>query len=148
MCLVEELYKMGEGKFGTDEAGLFKLLCSRPSEHLIAVNQAYADKHDVTLFKVMDDELRGDAQDAAMYLIGMKIKPFETVAKMIKRSFKGIGENELLLSCTIIRYQMHLKEVMAAYEELFGQTLQEVLKKEIGGDYRRLLTGLCDAAVA
>ena len=52
---VAAFYQMGEGKFGTDEAGLFKLLCTRPSEHLKKVNLAYADKHDVTLFKVMDD---------------------------------------------------------------------------------------------
>lgn len=139
---------MGEGKFGTDEAGLFKLLCSRPNEHLEAVNQAYADKYDVTLFKVMDSELGGHSRAATLYLLGMKIKPYETVAKLIKEACKGIGTNELLLSCTIIRYQICLKEVMEAYEELYGQTLQELIKSEVGGDYRRLLNELCDAAIA
>jgi hypothetical protein len=145
---VAAFYEMGEGKFGTDEAGLFKLLCSRPSEHLKKVNQRYADAHDVTLFRIMDDELKGHSRDATLYLLGMKIKPYETVAKLIKRSCKGGGTNELLLSSTIIRYQMCLKEVMAAYEELFGQTVPELLKGEIGGDYRRLLKELCEAAVA
>lgn len=145
---VKALYKMGEGKFGTDEAGLFKLLCLRPSEHLKKVNAVYADKHDVTLFKIMEDELKGHCRDATLYLVGMKIKPYATVAKLIKRACEGGGTNELLLSSTIIRYQMCLKEVMAAYEELYGKTLPELLKGEIGGDYRVLLKELCDAAVA
>lgn len=145
---VAAFYQMGEGKFGTDESGLFKLLCSRPSEHLKKVNLAYADKHDVTLFKIMEDELKGHSRDATLYLIGMKIKPHTTVAKLIKTACKGAGTNELLLSSTIIRYQICLKEVMAAYEELYGESLKGMLKGEIGGDFRRLLQELCDAAVA
>lgn len=143
---VQTFYKMSEGKFGTDESGLFKLLCVRPSEHLKKVNALYADKHDVTLFHVMDKELAGKTRDATLFLLGMKVKPFETVAKLIKKAMKGAGTNELLLSATIIRYQICLKEVMAAFEELFGDKLQETLKKEVGGDFCRLLTELCDAA--
>jgi len=143
---VETLYKMGEGKFGTDEEGIFRLLCARPDEHLKKVNQAYADKYDVTLFHVMERELGGKTRDATLYLLGMKLKPYDTVAKLIEKSVKGVGTNELLLSSTIIRYQMYLKEVMGAFQELFGKSLHEVLKHEIGGDYRRLLTELCDVA--
>eukprot|EP00339_Tiarina_fusa_P002179 CAMPEP_0117074236 /NCGR_PEP_ID=MMETSP0472-20121206/52298_1 /TAXON_ID=693140 ORGANISM="Tiarina fusus, Strain LIS" /NCGR_SAMPLE_ID=MMETSP0472 /ASSEMBLY_ACC=CAM_ASM_000603 /LENGTH=312 /DNA_ID=CAMNT_0004799167 /DNA_START=63 /DNA_END=1002 /DNA_ORIENTATION=- len=145
---VDTFYAMGEGKFGTDEAGLFKLLCSRPSEHLAAVNLKYAEKHDVTLFKVMDSELGGDTREATLFLLGMKLKPYETVAKLIKEACKGAGTNELLLSCTIIRYHLVLKDVMLAYVELYGDTLQELIKSEVGGDYKRLLVEMCDAAMS
>ena len=144
---VATIYKMSEGKFGTDESGLFKLLCARPSEHLTKVNLAYADKHDVTLFKVMETELGGKTRDATLFLLGMKIKPYATVAKLIKTACKGVGTNEMLLSATLIRYQICLKEVMVAYQELYGQSLKEMLKSEIGGDFRRLLTELCDAII-
>lgn len=144
---VDALYAMAEGKWGTDESALFKLLCARPSEHLRAVNLAYADKHDVTLFHVMEKELGGHTRDATIFLLGMKIKPYDTVAKLIKTACKGMGTNELLLSSTIIRYHICLKEVMEAHEKLFDKTLQERLKKEIGGDFRRLLNEMCDAAM-
>uniref|UniRef100_A0A7S2YT91 Annexin n=1 Tax=Entomoneis paludosa TaxID=265537 RepID=A0A7S2YT91_9STRA len=39
---VEAFYKMGQGKWGTDEKGLFKLICARPGLHLKAVDLAYA----------------------------------------------------------------------------------------------------------
>jgi hypothetical protein len=143
---VAAFYKMGKGKFGTDEGGLFKLIAVSPPEHLKKVNQMYADKHDVTLFQAIDDEMSGKTQDGTLYMLGMKLKPYETVAKLIKKACKGVGTNEILLTCTIIRFQAHLPKVMEAYKELTGKTLKETLKKEIGGDYRRLLEELVDAA--
>jgi len=143
---VAALYKMGEGQFGTDERGFFKLICAMPPEHLKKVNQLYADKHDVTLFKAVQDELSGKTEDATLFLLGMKLKPYDTVAKLIEKACAGFGTNELLLTCTLIRYQLHLPRIMAAYEELTGKSLQDTLKKEISGDYRRLLTELVDAA--
>jgi hypothetical protein len=142
---VEAFHSMSEGKFGTDESGLFKLLCAAPSEHLKKVNLAYADKHDVTLYHVLDDELGGHTRDATLFLVGMKIKPYQTIVKLIKTACKGVGTNETLLSSTIIRYQNVLNEVMTAYIEMEGDTLQALIKKEVGGDYRRLLTEMCDA---
>jgi hypothetical protein len=144
---VEALHAMGEAKFGTDESGLFKLLCSRPSEHLKKVNLAYAEKYDVTLFKVMDTELGGNTRDATLFLLGMKLKPYETIAKLIKKACKGAGTDELLLSSTIIRYQLCLKDVMLAYTELYGDTVQALIKIELGGDSERLLVEICDACL-
>jgi hypothetical protein len=144
---VSALYTMGEGKFGTDESGLFKLLCSRPPEHLKKVNLAYAEKHDVTLFKILDDELGGKTRDATLYMLGMKMRPYETVAKLIKTACKGVGTNELLLSTTIIRYQICLTPIMVAYTELYGDTIQELIKNEVGGDFERLLVDICDNAL-
>ena len=143
---VAAFYKMGQGKFGTDEGGFFKLICTSPPEHLKKVNQMYADKHEITLLKAVDNEMSGKTQDATMFLLGMKLKPYDTIAKLIKKACAGVGTNELLLTCTIIRYQLHLPKVMEAYEELTGKTLQEALDKDIGGDYGRLLMELVDAA--
>jgi Annexin len=137
---VASFYAMGAKKFGTDEAGFFKLLCSCPPEHLKKVNQAYSDKHDVTLFKVIENEFGGDSRHAAVHLLGMKLKPYETIAKLIQKACKGIGTNEILLTCAIIRYQMHLPAVKEAFVQLTGKSLQDTVKREVGGDYGRLLT--------
>jgi hypothetical protein len=136
---VAAFYKMGEGKFGTNESGFFKLICQSPSEHLKKVNQMYADKHDITLFQAVKDEMSGKIEAATVFLLGMKLKPYDTVAKLIQQACAGTGTDELLLTCTIVRYQAHLPQIMEAYEELTGKTLKDTLKSEIGGDYRRLL---------
>jgi hypothetical protein len=36
----------------------------------------------------------------------MKLKPFPTIAKLVKSACAGIGTNEMLLIDTIIRYQV------------------------------------------
>mmetsp|Transcript_8294 Transcript_8294/g.23023 ORF Transcript_8294/g.23023 Transcript_8294/m.23023 type:complete len:332 (+) Transcript_8294:62-1057(+) len=135
----EAFYKMGQGKWGTDEKGLFKLICARPAEHLVAVNTQYADDYGFTLFKAMEKEMGGDAGKGALFALGMKLKPYDTVAKLIHDACKGFGTNELLLTTALIRYQALLKPVADAYNEEYGKDLQEVVRSETGGDFRKLL---------
>jgi len=117
---VEKLYKMGQGvcqaavifvaslfvamkltlcfylkgKWGTDEGPLFKFLCASPPQFLSWINTTYADKYGLTIPKVLEKELSGTTEKAAVHLVMMKIKPFEAVAHLIKSACKGIGTNE------------------------------------------------------
>jgi hypothetical protein len=142
----EKLYKMGQGKFGTDESGLFKILCACPPEYLKKLNLLYAEKYGFTLVKALETELAGDVKKAAMFMLNMKIKPYEEVARLIDTACKGFGTNELLLTCAIIRYQCIMKEVMLAHVELFGTTIEDRVRSEVGGDYRALLLAVLEAA--
>ena len=144
---VATIYKAGQGSFGTNEAGFFKVLVARPSEHLKTVNLAYAEKHGYTLFKALETEIGGQAGEAGLFMLGMKLRPYLTVAKLIKKACAGLGTNELLLTCTLIRYQPHLKSVMEAYTEEFNRSLQEDVKKEVGGDFEELLLQVCSTAL-
>lgn len=143
---VDELYGHGTGKWGTNEKAMFKILCAAPPEYLKKLNLAYAEKHGYTLPKVLEKELGGHVQDAAMFMVNMKLKPYEAVAKLIDKACRGFGTNELLLTATLIRNQMILKEVDAAHTELYSQTLHDRIKSETGGDYRKLLLELVASA--
>jgi hypothetical protein len=110
------------------------------------INAVYADKYGYTLSKALQKELKGKTEDAAVFLVEMKLKPAEAVAKLIDKACKGFGTNELLLTCCIIRYQPILKEVMAAHEELFGKNLIQRIMDETKGDYERLLVQVCQTA--
>ena len=134
-------------KFGTDEKGFFKLLCASPAEYLEKVNLAYADKYGFTLMKAMETELGGDAGNAGLFMLGMKLKPYLTIAKLLKSAVKGFGTDELLLTSCLIRYQPILKSVMEAYIEEYGETLQDVVKSETRGDYEKLLIKILDSAI-
>lgn len=139
----ETLHKMGQGRLGTDEAGIFKILVSSPPEHLKKVNLLYADKYGVTLPKAIEIELKGHAEDAAVFLLGMKLKPMETLAGLIDKACAGFGTNELLLTSVLVRYQPVMKEIRVAYAEMHpGKTLDERVKSETRGDYGDLLMEL------
>ena len=62
-----------------------------------------------TLFKAMEKELSGNVKEGTLFMLGMKMKPYETISGLIKKACAGIGTDELLLTCCIIRYQMVMK---------------------------------------
>lgn len=136
----EVIYKKGQGKwFGTDERSIFKILCASPPEHIQKISEVYSAKYGYTLLKAMEKELSGNARDGTIFLVGMKMKPFETMAQLIKSACAGIGTDELLLTSCIIRYQMVMKDVMAAHIELFGKSVHDRVRSECRGDYKNLL---------
>mmetsp|Transcript_8376 Transcript_8376/g.15799 ORF Transcript_8376/g.15799 Transcript_8376/m.15799 type:complete len:341 (+) Transcript_8376:64-1086(+) len=141
----EAIYESGQGRFGTDETKLVKVIVMAPPKHLKKVNEYYADKYGYTLFKAVEKELGGDSESALLYTLGIKLKPFETIAKFIKSACAGFGTDELLLTCTLIRYQQYLPYVNASHEEQFEKSIQKRVRSECGGDYEKLLLAVVDA---
>lgn len=124
---------------GTDEVAMFKIICSAPVNHLREINMIYADKYGYTLYKALEKELGGRTRDAALFLLGMKLKPFEEIAKLIHKACKGLGTNELLLTSILIRYQYILPSVEEAHQELYDQSVEDRIRSEVSGNYRKLL---------
>mmetsp|Transcript_21870 Transcript_21870/g.30733 ORF Transcript_21870/g.30733 Transcript_21870/m.30733 type:complete len:346 (-) Transcript_21870:171-1208(-) len=144
----KEFYKAGQGRwFTTDGKNLFKLLAESPPKYLKMINDAYADKYGYTLFKALEKNLGGIAEDAALFTIGMKLKPYETVAKLIKKACAGLGTNELLLTCCLIRYFDILPQVNTAHIELFNKSIRDRVNHETSGNYNRVLVGILDQVV-
>jgi hypothetical protein len=139
------IYKHGQGKFfGTNETQLFKVIVLSPPKYLKMVNDAYADKYGYTLVKAMEKELSGKAEDAAIFALKMRFKPYEAMAGMIKQACAGIGTDEDLLTCSIIRYQDLMGHVNFAHEDLYGKSVQERIKSECSGHYKDLLLALVE----
>ena len=140
----QQIHDKGQGKFwGTDEKGIFKILCASPPEHLQAINATYAGKYGYTLMKALEKELGGllekQLRKATLHLIGMKLKPYETMAGLIKDACAGFGTDELLLTCCIIRYQTVMTHVMGQHIEQYGKTVHDRVRSEVGGKYKTLL---------
>lgn len=146
----EFIHDKGQGRWGTDEKSIFKIVCASPKEHLERVNKIYADKYGYTLLKAMEKELggmgEGKVREATLHLVSMKLKPFEAIAELIKSACAGVGTDELLLTCCIIRYQPVMSSVMAAHIELFGKTVHDRVRKEAGGKYKHLLLQILNTA--
>jgi len=68
------------------------------------MNLAYADKHGITLVHMLKQELTGISEFAAGFMIGMKLKPFEEVAKLINTA---VGTHEWILVGSI-KYRLCL----------------------------------------
>lgn len=140
-------YKRGQGKkFGTDEQALFEIICKSPPQYLQMVDDAYVSKYNVNLEQALEKELRGKAEKAAIFTLGMKLHPYETVAKHIKSTCAGMGTDELGLSCAILRYQHILPRVMIEHTNLTSKTVGDRIADETRGDYRDLLIEMVKVA--
>jgi Annexin len=84
----EFIYKKGQGKWGTDESSIFKVLCAAPPQYLQKINTAYTEKYDVTLFHALEKELSGNVKDGTVHMLGMKLR---YVPQRIHRRLKGDG---------------------------------------------------------
>lgn len=142
----DRLRSMGEGKWGTNERGLFKLLCTSPPQHMQAVNSKYEEKYGHDLPKALGKELNGVVERATMFLLGMKLNPYEQVAKMIRDACKSIGTNELLLTSYLVRYQKIMNEVNDAHVNLFQKSVKTRVKFETTGDYQDFLVAIVESA--
>lgn len=138
----EVIYEAGQGRWGTNEAKMAKIVVLSPPKYLKIVNSVYADVYGYTLFKAFEKEMGGVAGKAALYTLGMKLKPYETVAKLIKTACAGFGTDELLLTCCLIRYQDLMPHVCVAHEQLFEKSVHTRVKDETRGDYEKLLLAL------
>jgi hypothetical protein len=140
----EILYKAGQGRWGTDESKMAKVVVLSPPKYLKLVNGVYADKYGYTLFKAFEKELNHIAGEAILFTLGMKLKPYETIAKLVKKATAGMGTNEMLLTCTIIRFQDLMGQVYVAHEKLFEKSIHKRVKDETSGDYKKILLAVLD----
>ena len=108
-----------------------------------AINEAYVDKYGYSLKKAAEKEMGGDAEDAVLYLIGIKLaKTAETLATGIKMTTKGFGTDEIGLMNYIIRLSVFprlFEAVKEAHVELFEKSLEDRVEDEVGGDFKDLL---------
>lgn len=119
--------------WGTNDFKLFQVICYSPPQHVQAVNAAYADKYGKSLVDAVKKELGGDVEGTVVFTIGMKLNPYQTVAKLIDTACKGMGTDEKMLIMTLIRYQAILKPVDQAHQEAYGKTIVQRIKSETGG---------------
>jgi hypothetical protein len=140
-----EIYKKGQGRWGTDEKNLIKVIVLSPPKHLKNISSFYADEYGYSLQKAAEKELSGDVKKAVLFILGIKLKPWKTIAALIKEACAGFGTDELLLTCTIIRYQKYLAAVEVAHVEEYGKSLVKRVKDETRGNYEKLLLALLRA---
>uniref|UniRef100_K3WZ29 Annexin n=1 Tax=Globisporangium ultimum (strain ATCC 200006 / CBS 805.95 / DAOM BR144) TaxID=431595 RepID=K3WZ29_GLOUD len=144
----DNLYKAGEGKWGTDEDSFVKLLVTSPPEHLAAIDAVYRKKYNKSIKGAIDAEFSGDAKHALYFYVDWMTDRNKAIADVFENAMVGFGTNEKALSAAVIRYQPFLSEVQPVYEKLHGKPLKERIAEETSGDYSGLLLALFDTPVS
>ncbi|TMW55403.1 hypothetical protein Poli38472_013294 [Pythium oligandrum] len=140
----DALYKAGQGRFGTDEETIIKILATAPPQHIRNVNAVYSKKYNYTLIKAVEKEFTGDAERALLYLVRMVLEPLELLAEHFESTMKGFGTDEDGLSFAIVRYACVLAQIKEAYKKKYGKELRDRIHGEVSGDMRSLLLAVFD----
>ncbi|OWZ12600.1 Annexin protein, partial [Phytophthora megakarya] len=141
----DELYKVGEGKWGTDEEPFIRIVVASPAEHLRNIDAAYSKKYKKTnIIKAIKGEFKGDAQMALLYHVRMIFEPFELLADLFESTMKGLGTDEYGLSAAVVRYHMLLPQIKSAYKKQYGKELSKRIRGDTSGEYRDLLLAIVD----
>lgn len=104
-----------------DKTNVFEIICAAPPEHLQQISRIYEEEYGMSLEKAVEKGLGGKAKEGLSILVGMKLEPWETMAKLFKKACAGLGTNDFLLLVCVVRYQTVIKRVMAAHFDLYNK---------------------------
>lgn len=139
----QELYDAGEGKLGTDESELIRILASRSFPQLRATFEAYNRIADKDIASSIKSETRGNLEDALVAIVESVNNRPAFFAKQIEHAMKGAGtKDENLIRIFVSRSEIDMVEVRREYQKLYKHCLHDQLKKELSGDYEAIMLKL------
>jgi len=122
---------------GTDEDKIIAVLSNRCAGQRLEIAHAFKCEFGRDLIKDLKDELGGKFEKLVLALMET---PYEYLAHELNRAMKGIGTQEHILTeilCTRSNQDIH--GIVSAYQEKFGESLEESIGGEVSGHYKRLL---------
>jgi hypothetical protein len=139
----KDLYDAGEGKCGTDEEVFNRVFAKRNNAHLTALIQFYKTQYGKNLFNVISSEFSSDIKVLLKTVLMAHTNPVEYFAERIYNACKGWGTNDnVLIRSLISTDEAFMSQIKAIYKSKYGVTLEEQIKDETSGDYKKMLLEL------
>jgi len=139
----KSLYDAGEGKWGTDEKIFNNIFANRSYAHLRLIFLCYRQLAGKLIFEAIESELKGTLQSAFLTIAQYVMDPITYYSEVLFHSMKGIGTNDARLIRTILsRCEVDLGTVKVRFQKLHQKSLDKAIKKEVSGDYEKILLAL------
>ncbi|KAK2727932.1 hypothetical protein QYM36_008415, partial [Artemia franciscana] len=135
----EKLKKAMKG-FGCDEKSITSILSSRSNSQRVMIAATYKSLFGKELVKELKGELSGNYEDLVVAL--MTPLP-EYLATELNKAMKGGGTEEaVLIEILCPADELELQDIKEAYQNKFGRSLEEAIKKETSGSFCSILISI------
>jgi annexin A7/11 len=135
----EIMRKAMEGS-GTDEKSLINIAGKRTHKERMKIRHAYKAMFGKDLMSDLISDLSGDFKKLMLALF---TDPVEYDADCIYRAIKGAGtDEETLIEIFASRPNWYLNKIKSIYNEKYKKDLEEHVRGDTSGDFRRLLVSL------
>jgi hypothetical protein len=140
----EELYKKGEGKWGTDDDYFVHFFTKHSYEALVEIDHEYNKKYGHGLEAAIKKETSGAYEDI---LVALAVSREVYWARRIRHAIAGLGTNDVLLRRAFaLNSKSQLRRIEAVYESVNkGKTLRADVEHDTSGEYKTLFLGLIDS---
>ncbi|XP_010075338.1 PREDICTED: annexin A13 [Pterocles gutturalis] len=138
-----DLYKAGEGRWGTEELAFNTVLAKRSYSQLRATFQAYEKVCGKDIEESIKSETSGDLEKAYLTLVSCAKDHPGYFATLLYNSMKGAGTDEkTLIRILVTRAESDLPAIKEKFQQMYKKSLAEAVRSDTSGDFRKLLLAL------
>ena len=141
----QRLYQAGAARWGTDESTFTQIFTTRSAAEIAVIAQFYKQIAGVDLYTSLKKEFSGNVEKLMKAIFDASIDTPAWFATRIRNSLEGAGtKDKQLIRIIVSRAELDLKYIKQAYFKLYNRDMVSDIRKETSGDYKKILTELCN----
>lgn len=139
----QQLYQAGVAKWGTDESTFNAILASQSYDQLRQVFREYVRFANHDIMEAIKKEMSGNFRQALLTIVKSVYNTELYFAEKLHDAMKGAGtDDKTLIRIVVSRCETDLAIVKQEYQRAYGKSLEDAIKGDTSGDYRKVLMAL------
>ena len=139
----KRLFNCQKDKKDTLQDTYLEIFTKKSREELANISKQYYNWYNKTLLEEIERLFSSDPRRIFKAIIYSLLSPSEYFAYRLNKAMKGLTTKDAIITRVIIsREEIDIERIKRYYNQNYGKTLYEAVKKATSGDYQKLLLEL------